>query len=211
MSHLDNHTSEYESRKALCASVPTLSDDHLCPAQNEKHRLHQRVVLNHEVSMVNVPKAAFQKLHIHLDDTTSIEVDELCPRLCEEDAVINVPLDLSRGIFQNLPVHLEGASYEADSDELQPPKSEELTEHCKLSPICHVKASKLDVHAWKTSLQVALMISRMKIYESVIRTLGPVYSDNIIEKAITMSCSLRSYESVKNVSFHGSRLLNFFS
>lgn len=191
--------------------MSTLSDGHLCPAQNERHHLHQSVVLNDEVSMANVPKAVFQRLHMHLDDTTSTEVDELCPRLCEENAAINVPLDLSRGVFQSLPVHLEGASYLADSDELQPPKSEELTEHFKLSPICHVKASKLDAHTWKTSLQVALMISRSKIYESVVGTLRPLYSDNVIEKAITMSCSLRSYGLGKNVSFHCPRLLNFFS
>lgn len=179
----------------------TLSDDQLCPAQSEKHPLHQTVVLSHEVSMENVPKVAFQKLRIHLDDPTSSEADELCPSLCEEDTVLNVPLDFSRVKFQNLPVHLEDASNLAVSDELRPPKFEELTEHCALSPIRQVKAFKLDEHTWKTSFQVALMISRLRIYDSVIRTLRPLYSDNVIEKAITMAFSLRSHESGNHVSF----------
>ncbi|XP_057794307.1 histone-lysine N-methyltransferase ATXR7-like isoform X2 [Salvia miltiorrhiza] len=193
-SHLHSHTSEYQSHKALCASAPTWSDDHLCPAQSEKHPLHQTVVLCHEVSMANVPKVAFQKLRIHLVDPTNIEVDELCPRLCEEDTILDVPLVFSRGVFQNLPVHLEDASNVAVSDELWPPKSKELTEHCALSPIFQVKASKLDEHMGKTSLQVALMIIRSRIYDSVIRTLRPLYSDDVIEKAIIMACSLRSHE-----------------
>lgn len=199
-SHLHNHTSEYQSHKASCASAPTLSDDQLYPAQSEKHPLRQSVLI-HEVSMENVPKVAFQKLRIHLDDPTSSEADELCPSLCEEDTVLNAPLNFSRGKFQNLPVHLEGAGNLAVSDELRPPNSDNLTEHCALSPIRGVKAFKLDDYAWKTSLQVALMISRLRIYDSVIRTLRPLYSHTIIEKAIAMACSLRSHELGNNVSF----------
>lgn len=193
-SHLHNHTSEYDSHKALCALAPILPDDHLCPPESEKHPLHRSVVHSHEVSMANVPKVAFQKLRIHLDDPTSVEVNELCPCLCEENPVLNVPLDFSRGKFQNLPAHLHDASNAAVSVELQPPQYEELTEHCTLSPNCLVKSSKLDGHTWKTSFQVALMISRLRIYDSVIRTLRPFYSDSAIEKAIAVACSRRRYE-----------------
>ncbi|XP_042015805.1 histone-lysine N-methyltransferase ATXR7-like isoform X3 [Salvia splendens] len=184
---------------AFCSS-PTWSDDHLGSAQSIKHPLHQTVALSHEVIMENVPKVAFQKLLIHSDDPTNIEVDELCPCLSEEDRVINGPPDISREQFQNLPVHLENASNVAVSDELRPPKSEELTEHCALSPITQVKASKVDEHTRRTSLQVALMISRLKIYDSVMRTWRPLYSNDFIEKAITVACSLRSHELGKNGS-----------
>ncbi|KAH6764902.1 SET domain protein 25 [Perilla frutescens var. hirtella] len=198
-SHLPNHTSECDSHKALYDLAPILSDDHLCPEQSEKHPLHQSDVARHEVSQENILKAAFQKLSMHLDDPTSVEVDELCPCLCEENTILNVSLDFSRGEFQNLPVHL----YDGDvavSDELRPPQSEELTEHCALSPIHQVKSSKLDGHAWKTPLQVALMLSRLRIYDSVIRTLRPLYSDNDLDKAIEMACSRRRYELGNNGS-----------
>ncbi|XP_042014413.1 histone-lysine N-methyltransferase ATXR7-like isoform X4 [Salvia splendens] len=184
---------------AFCSS-PTWSDDHLGSAQSKKHPLHQTVALSHEVIMENVPKVAFQKLLIHSDDPTNIEVDELCPCLSEEDRVINGPLDISRVQFLNLPVHLENASNVAVSDELQPPKSEELTEHCALSPISQVNASKVDEHTRRTSLQVALMISRLRIYDSVMRTWRPSYSNDFIEKAITVACSLRSHELGNNGS-----------
>ncbi|KAL1540305.1 [histone H3]-lysine(4) N-trimethyltransferase [Salvia divinorum] len=184
---------------SFCSS-PTWSDDHLGSAQSEKHPLHQTVALSHEVIMENVPKVAFQRLLIHSDDPTNIEVDELRPCLSEEDRVINVPLDFSRVEFQNLPVHLENASNVAVIDELQPPKSEELTEHCALSPISQVKVSKVYEHTWRTSLQVALMISRLRIYDSVMRTLRPSYSNDFIEKVITVACSLRSHELGNNGS-----------
>lgn len=188
-SHLHNNTSEYDSHKAPSALAPILPD-HLCPPESEQNPLHQGVVHSHEVSVANVPKVAFQKLRIHLDDPTSVEVDELCPRLCEENPVLHVPLDFSRRRFQNLPVHL----HEAVSDELQPPQNEELTEHRALSPNYSVKSSQLDEHTWKTSFQVALMMSRLRIYDSVIRTLRPIYSDSAIEKAIAVTCSRRRYE-----------------
>lgn len=177
--------------------APILPDDHLCPPESEKKPLHRSVVHSHEVSIANVPKVAFQKLQIHLDDPTSVEVDELCPRLCEENPVSHVPLDFSRRRFQNLPVHL----HEAVSDELRPAQYEELTEHCTLSPNHLVKSSKLDGHTWKTSFQVALMLSRLRIYDSVIRTLRPIYSDSAIEKAIAVACSRRRYELGSKVSF----------
>ncbi|XP_047954290.1 histone-lysine N-methyltransferase ATXR7 isoform X2 [Salvia hispanica] len=181
---------------AFCSS-PTWSDDHLGSAQTKKYPLPQTVALSHEVIM---PKVAFQKLLIHSDDPTNIEVDELCPCLSEEDRVINGPLDISRVQFQHLPVHLENASNVAVSDELRPPKSEELTEHCALSPISQVNASKVDEHTRRTSLQVALMISRLRIYDSVMRTWRPSYSNDFIEKAITVACSLRSHELGNNGS-----------
>ncbi|KAG6403092.1 hypothetical protein SASPL_135309 [Salvia splendens] len=100
--HFERLVDEEVKKVAFCSS-PTWSDDHLGLAQSKKHPLHQTVALSHEVIMENVPKVAFQKLLIHSDDPTNIEVDELCPCLSEEDRVINGPLDISRVQFQNLP------------------------------------------------------------------------------------------------------------
>lgn len=198
-SHLHNHTSGYDSYKALHVSARILSDDHQCPPQFKKNPLHQSVVHHPEVSMTDLSKGAFQKLPVHLDDPTSIEVDELCPDLSEERMEQNVLLHFSRGGFQKLPMHLDDASNIAFSDELRPPQSEEINEHCALSQIWQVKSFKLDVHTWKTTLQVALMISRLRIYDSVMRKLKPLYFDDVIEKSITMTCSLTRYESGNKV------------
>ncbi|PIN01171.1 Histone-lysine N-methyltransferase [Handroanthus impetiginosus] len=194
-SHMQNHTSGYDSPKAVHASVLILSDGHQCPPQFRRYLLHQSVVQGQEVRMTNLSKGVFQKLPMHLDDSASIEVDEFCPAHNEESIEQNVPLHFSKGGFQKLPVHLDDASSIAVIDELRPPRSEEIVERCALSQIREVESFKLDRHMWKTTFQVALMISRLRIYDCVMRKLKSLYFDDAIQKAMISICSLRRYES----------------
>ncbi|KAI3465512.1 hypothetical protein Pfo_022175 [Paulownia fortunei] len=194
-SHRHNHTSGYDPHKALHVSAIILSDDRRCPPQFAKYPLNQSFVHRHEVSMTNLSKGAFQKLPMHLDDPTSSKVDELWPALSEESMEQNVVIHFSRGKFQKLPMHLDDASSIAVIDELRPPQSEEITEHCALSQIWQIESLKLDGHVCKTTFQVALMISRLRIYDSVMRKLKSLYFDDAVEKAIIMMYSLRRYES----------------
>lgn len=171
-----------------------LSDDHHCPPQNEKYASHQTTVHHHGVSMTDVPKGAFQKLCMHIDDPTCTEVDELCPDLSVERLEC-----FPRGEFQELPMHLNDSCNILDDGELRPPQSEETSEDCTLSKSWQVKPFKLDGRLWKTTLQVALMISRLRIHDSVMRTLRPLYIDDVIEKTVTRTCYLRRYESRNKV------------
>ncbi|XP_011083268.1 histone-lysine N-methyltransferase ATXR7-like isoform X2 [Sesamum indicum] len=190
-SHLPNHTGGYNSQK-----IPTLlfSDDRQHPPQLVKNLSDQSVIHCHEVSVTTLSKSAFQKLPMHLDDPTGIEVDELCPALSEESMEEDVLLHFSKRSFQKLTMHLNDASSIAVIDELRPPQSEEITERCSLSQIGQVQSFKLDGHAWKTTFQVALMISRLRIYDYVMKKFESLY-DDAIEKAITATCSFRRYES----------------
>ncbi|KAK6160903.1 hypothetical protein DH2020_004284 [Rehmannia glutinosa] len=194
-SHRRNHTHGYGSQKDLHVSAVILSDDRGCPSQFTKYPLLQSFVHSHEVSMTNLSKGVFQKLPMHLDDKTSIVVDELWPTLPEESMEQNVAVLFSREIFKRLPVHLDDAYSNAVIDELRPPQSEEITEYCALSQILRVESFKLDGYVSKTTFQVALMISRLKIYECVMRKLKSLYIDDAIEKYIIMTHSLRGYES----------------
>lgn len=111
----------------------------------------------------------------------------------------NVSLHFSSEKFQKLPMHLDDASSVTVIDELQPPKSEEISERYALSKIRQVHSFKLGWYTWKTTLQVALMISRLKIHEIVMKELKSIYLDDAIEKAMTMKQSLRRYQSGKKV------------
>ncbi|XP_011083373.1 histone-lysine N-methyltransferase ATXR7 [Sesamum indicum] len=195
-SHLPNHTGGYNSEK-----IPTLlfSDDRQHPPQLVKNRSDQSVIHCHEVSMTTLSKSAFQKLPMHLDDPTGIEVDELCPALSEESMEEDVLLHFSKRPFQKLTMHLDDASTIAVIDELRPPQSEEIIERCALSQIGQVQSFKLDGHAWKTTFQVALMISRLRIYDYVMKKFESL-CDDAIEKAITATCSFRRYESPNKVT-----------
>ncbi|KAL0440577.1 UNVERIFIED_CONTAM: Histone-lysine N-methyltransferase ATXR7 [Sesamum latifolium] len=190
-SHLPNHTGGYNSQKV---STHLLSDDCQHPPQLAKNLSDQSLIHCHEVSTTTSSKSAFEKLPMHLDDPTGIEVEELCPSLSEESMEQDVLLHFTKGSFQKLAVHLDDASSIAVIDELRPPQSEEITESCTLSQIGQVQSFKLDGHAWKTTFQVALMISRLRIYDYVMKTFESLY-DDAIEKAITATCSFRRYES----------------
>ncbi|KAG8377169.1 hypothetical protein BUALT_Bualt08G0000100 [Buddleja alternifolia] len=193
-SDLHNHTSGYDSQKALHVSEHLLSDERQCTSKFAKVRLHQSFVHRHEVFMTNLSKGAFQKLPVHLNDAI-IEVDELWPAPSEENMEQNVPLHFSRGQFQNLPMHLDDSRSIAVIDELRPLQFKEITEHCALSQIWEVQSFKLHGQARKTMFQVALMLSRQRIYDWVMRKLKSLYVDEAIRKAMTMSSSLRRYKS----------------
>ncbi|KAG8373274.1 hypothetical protein BUALT_Bualt11G0006800 [Buddleja alternifolia] len=193
-SDLHNHTSGYDSQKALHVSEHLLSDERQCTSQFAKVPLHQSFVHRHEVFMTNLSKGAFQKLPVHLDDAI-IEVDELWPAPSEENMEQNVPLHFSRGQFQNVPMHLDDSSSIAVIDELRPLQFKEITERCALSQIWEVQSFKLHGQARKTMFQVALMLSRQRIYDWVMRKLKSLYVDDAIRKAMTMSSSLRRYKS----------------
>ncbi|KAG8373275.1 hypothetical protein BUALT_Bualt11G0006900 [Buddleja alternifolia] len=193
-SDLHNHTSGYDSQKALHVSEHLLSDERQCTSQFAKVPLHQSFVHRHEVFMTNLSKGAFQKLPVHLDDAI-IEVDELWPAPSEENMEQNVPLHFSRGQFQNLSMHLDDSSSIAVIDELRPLQFKEITERRALSQIWEVQSFKLHGQARKTMFQVALMLSRQRIYDWVMRKLKSLYVDDAIRKAMTMSSSLRRYKS----------------
>ncbi|KAL0313799.1 UNVERIFIED_CONTAM: Histone-lysine N-methyltransferase ATXR7 [Sesamum angustifolium] len=195
-SHLPNHTGGYNSHKI---STLLLSDDRQHPPQLAKNLSDQSAIHCHEVSMTTLSKSAFQKLPMHLDDPTDIEVDELCPALSEESMEEDVLF--SKGSFQKLAMHLDDASSIAVIDELRPPQSEEITEHCALSQIGQVQSFKVDGHAWKTTFQVALMISRLRIYDYVMKKFESLY-DDAIDKAITATCSFRRSESPNKGTVH---------
>ncbi|KAL8523875.1 hypothetical protein ACS0TY_013726 [Phlomoides rotata] len=194
-SHLQNHKSGYDSHNGHYVSALILSDDHHCPPQIERNALNQTTVHCHGVSMANAPKGAFQKLSMHIDDPTCTEVDELCPDLSEDRMEQNDSLRFPRGEFQELPMHLDDTCHTLDDSELRPPQSEETSEDFALSKSCLVQPFKLEGHSWKTTLQVALMISRLRIHDSVMRTSRSLYFDDVIEKAVTRTCYLRKYES----------------
>ncbi|KAL0361967.1 UNVERIFIED_CONTAM: Histone-lysine N-methyltransferase ATXR7 [Sesamum radiatum] len=113
----------------------------------------------------------------------------------------DVLLHFTKGSFQKLAMHLDDASSIAVIDELRPPQSEEITERCALSQIGQVQSFKLDGRAWKTTFQVALMISRLRIHDHVMKTFESLY-DDAIEKAITTTCSFRRYESPNKGTVH---------
>lgn len=198
-SHLHNQPSDYDSGKACHVSALILSDDHRCQPQYARDLLHESVLHSHEVPMSKLSKGAFQKLPMHLDDSTSFRLDELWPTPSEEIMEKNVSLHFSSEKFQKLPMHLDDASSVTVIDELQPPKSEEISERYALSKIRQVHSFKLGWYTWKTTLQVALMISRLKIHEIVMKELKSIYLDDAIEKAMTMKQSLRRYQSGKKV------------
>ncbi|GER31996.1 histone-lysine N-methyltransferase SETD1B [Striga asiatica] len=183
-SHLHGNISAY-GQKSFYNSAVMLSN-----AGQVTKLLSQGGVHRHEVSMTNLSKGLFRKLPMHLDDQTSTEVDELWPAQPEESVEQNVPLHFSRREFEKLPVHLEDGSDIAVADGLRPPEVEEIT-HCASSHTLLVESFKLDEQVSKTIFQVALMISRQKIYECVRSKLKSLYIDDAIEKAITMTCSFR--------------------
>ncbi|KAL8058173.1 hypothetical protein ABFS82_03G001300 [Erythranthe guttata] len=195
-SDLLNQTTEYDSQEAFHVSALIEVDDDRCPAQYPKDPLHQRVLHLPNVSLTNLSKGAFQKLPMHLDDAT-VDLDELWPAACEESMEQNVSSHFSSEKFRNLPMHLDDASTIPVIDELRPPQSKEVTEHYASSQICRLPLFKLGGHAWKTTFQVALMISRVRIYDCVMRKIKSICLDDAIEKAVTMMQSMRRNESGK--------------
>ncbi|KAL6571940.1 hypothetical protein OROMI_012898 [Orobanche minor] len=191
-SYRHNHRSSYGQNTSHVSAVMS-SYDRRCPPQFTNLPLHQGLVHHHEVSMMNLSKGAFLKLPMHLDDRISTEVDELWPTLPEES--INFVLYFSRRKFEKLPVHLEDDSSVSVIDALRPPQSEEITEHRALSQIPKIESCKLDGQVLKTTFQIALMLSRLRIYDCVMSKLKSLYIDNAIEKAMIITCSLRGYTS----------------
>ncbi|KAL3618427.1 hypothetical protein CASFOL_038748 [Castilleja foliolosa] len=193
-SHRNDCTSAY-GKKDFHVSAFILSDDRRCPPQSTNHPLHQCVAHRHEVSLTNLSKDAFQKLPVHLDDRDNTEVDEFCPTLHEESMRKNDVLHFPRREFDKLPVHLEDANRSVVIDELRPPQYEEISERCSLSQILQVESLKLNGQFLKTSFQIALMTSRMKIHDCVMSELKSQYIDDAIAKAIKRPCSSWRYRS----------------
>ncbi|KAL3830573.1 hypothetical protein ACJIZ3_019375 [Penstemon smallii] len=184
--------SELDSHKANEVSEGLSSDDRQCAAQVARQPLNQSVVHYHEVSMTNLSKSAFHKLPMHIDDVTCTEVDELSPDPCRESMEQYYPLHLS---FQKLPMHSDESSAIASIDELRPPQSAEVIEHCALSQIRKVHSFELGEHIWKTTFQVALMTTRQRLYDCVMGHFKPLYVNEAIDKSIRTWWHSRSNKS----------------
>ncbi|XP_051137719.1 histone-lysine N-methyltransferase ATXR7 isoform X2 [Andrographis paniculata] len=197
-SHLHNHDTEED----IHVSAQILSNDPQCQSKLVKHPSHKKTDHSCQISATNLSRAAFQKLPVHLDDSPSVEVDELFPDLLEENRKQNLLLHCRRE-FQNLPMHLDNVSDSVDIevvDELRPPKSAEVTKQCVLPPTREVSSLQLDCPTLKTTYQVALMMSRSRIHECIVQKLKSLYFDDAIEKALKSTCFPKRYRSTSKVT-----------
>ncbi|XP_073286262.1 uncharacterized protein [Primulina huaijiensis] len=188
-----DQSSGFDSSKALYVAKLSPSDDFGYTCQSAEAQLCQDAFHCPEGSMNNSSKNTFQKLPAHVDDRNNVEVDGLRPFLYEETMEHCSSSQFSREAFQNLPVHVNDAC-NIEADGLRPPLLEEFTEPSTLSQICQAPSFEKYEQTWKTALQVLLMMSRERIYQSFMSGLKQLYVNDIIEKEITMWLSSRRRE-----------------
>ncbi|KZV31343.1 hypothetical protein F511_05447 [Dorcoceras hygrometricum] len=188
-----DQSSGCDSSKSLCVSDLSKSDDFGYACQSAEAKLCQDAFHSPAVFMTNFSKSAFKKLPVHLDDRDNVEVDVLRPVSSEETMAHISFSQFSQEAFQNLPVHINDAC--SIEDGLRPPQLEEYTDLWTLTQICQAPSFEKYGETWKTTLQVVLMMSRERIYQSVMSGLKQIYVNDTIEKKIRMRLTSRRLES----------------
>ncbi|XP_073139885.1 histone-lysine N-methyltransferase ATXR7 isoform X2 [Henckelia pumila] len=189
-----DQSSGFDSSKAPHVSKLSPADDVGYACKSAGAQLCHDAFNSPEVFITSLSKGAFQKLPVHLDDKNNVEVDRLRPVLYEETMEHCSLSRFSLEAFQNLPVHVNDAC-DIQVDGLRPPQLEGFTDFSTLSQICQAPSFEKYEQTWKTALQVVLMISRERIYQSVMSGLKQLYVDDTIEKEIMMWLSSRKLES----------------